>query len=423
MEYQLLLQYQENNQQKTYPISSKNTTRIGRDPAQCDLIIDPNDLGISRLHIQISFDQQTNIFLLKNISNKNPVTIDQQNFTYGQTIPLTQNTAIILGKTMVKVVDIMPIVPPTVINYPQNNNQVTVKYYENNMLKQSILGKSIALGRDLPTIQKRVPKNNNITPLEINHDHISSYHALIEAENGQLFITDQKSSNGTFINGNDKPQTAYNKAILKNGDNLKLGHMDVEGKVTITQNEMMIEIHNNQNQQTPIQTPIQTPQPPKQITIKLKDSQGQKLSSSLNPPIALGKNLLILQQKVGKNNILPIEINHDSISGYHALIDIENGELVITDQGSTNGTFINDTQQNPHTKVILRNGDKLKLGIVEGTITINQNEIIVDMSDQKIKKFGLYCAKCSRFYENKTVNDFCEKGHFLADANSGVFYG
>ncbi|HEY9703776.1 MAG TPA: hypothetical protein V6C58_15110, partial [Allocoleopsis sp.] len=59
MTYKLLLQWTENTLPKTYAISSENSTKIGRDntPGQCDLIINPDDLNISRVHIKIFFDQ------------------------------------------------------------------------------------------------------------------------------------------------------------------------------------------------------------------------------------------------------------------------------------------------------------------------------------------------------------------------------
>ncbi|HEY9701081.1 MAG TPA: FHA domain-containing protein, partial [Allocoleopsis sp.] len=278
----------------------------------------------------------------------------------------------------------------------------------------SISGQSIALGRHLPTIQQRVP-NNNITPLEINHEHISSYHALIEVENGQLVITEQKSTNGTFINGNQ--QIPYTKTILKHGDHLKLGKVEVEGKIIITATEMIIEIYNTQNQ-----LPIQPPQLPKpQIKINLYDENGDEQNHILTPPIAIGRELNIVKQKVPNNNITPIEIHHSSISGYHAIIDVENGQFVLTDQNSSNGSFVNNVKQNAPTKAILKNGDKLTLGIIESEITINQNEMVIDVNNHPESEPGLKCPnrQCEKTILNKTKNDTCpDCGTFLGMAIS-----
>lgn len=403
MMYQLLLEWTEKNTKKKYAISSQKPTKIGRDhtPGQCDLIINPHDLNISRVHIEIFFDRQKNNFLLQNLANHNPmIKINGTPFTHSQ-IPLGKDTAITLGNTMIKVVDIVPII-----------TEICIKYYENNMQKQSISAQSIALGRHLPTIQQKVP-NNNITPLEINNPCISSYHALIELENGALFITDQNSTNGTFIN--DNKQNAYTKVILKNGDNLKLGKVDVEGKVIITQNEMIIEIHNNQNQQPQQIQQIQQPPKPKQIKINLYDVNGQKISSIFNPPIAIGRELNYIKSQI-QNHMTPMEINHASLSRYHALIDIENGELVITDQNSSNGTFVNNKKQN---KTRLKPGDNLTLGIIESQIKITQNEMIIEINNNPATEPGLKCPKCQKTVINKTRNDFCPYcGHFLGTALS-----
>ena len=72
----LTLQWTELGQTKTQIIhhqkNTKNpgTFRIGRDPAQCDLIL--SDERISRLHVEIFFRPDWQRFYLRNLKSHNP---------------------------------------------------------------------------------------------------------------------------------------------------------------------------------------------------------------------------------------------------------------------------------------------------------------------------------------------------------------
>ena len=67
-----------------------------------------------------------------------------------------------------------------------------------------------------------------------------------------------------------------------------------------------------------------------------------------------------------------------SVSGYHAVLKIENNVVIIEDLNSTNGTYIND---NPVKEAILKAHDKLVLGVFEVPVDklfkkINENELL-----------------------------------------------
>ncbi len=274
---------------------------------------------------------------------------------------------------------------------PKPQPQITIKFYDANGQKISnILTPPIALGRELSYMISKI--SPDIKPIEINHDSISGYHALIDIENGQLVIKDQNSSNGTFVN-----DTKLQISLLKNRDNLKLGI--VEGTIIITQNEIIIDIHNNQNQ--PQLQPQPKPQPKPQITIKFYDANGYKTSNILNLPIALGSKL----DDMISSDITPVEINHPSISPYHALIDVEHGHLVIKDQNNSSGTFINKQK---HQISLLQNKDNLKLGdTVTANITINQNQMIIDIDNTESATTGIKCTKCGKVYPMDARGNNC----------------
>ncbi|MDD5571609.1 MAG: FHA domain-containing protein, partial [Bacteroidales bacterium] len=52
----------------------------------------------------------------------------------------------------------------------------------------------------------------------IDSPHISKIHARIETKDGKLFITDLKSTNGTYLNGIDKKLTPEKQYELSVGD-------------------------------------------------------------------------------------------------------------------------------------------------------------------------------------------------------------
>ena len=61
------------------------------------------------------------------------------------------------------------------------------------------------------------------------------------------------------------------------------------------------------------------------------------------------------------HNIL--QIDEPSVSSHHADLYLEAGRYHLRDSGSTNGTYVNGTQI---TDAILRHGDELRFGTVEG---------------------------------------------------------
>jgi adenylate cyclase len=81
-------------------------------------------------------------------------------------------------------------------------------------IKEGILGERfiplqavVAIGRD--------PEND----LRLSDRSVSKWHALVRLVGGEYVIEDMGSLNGIFING-----ARIKKAVLRNGDTLKLGH-------------------------------------------------------------------------------------------------------------------------------------------------------------------------------------------------------
>ncbi|MBD2206422.1 FHA domain-containing protein [Calothrix sp. FACHB-1219] len=82
----------------------------------------------------------------------------------------------------------------------------------------------------------------------------------------------------------------------------------------------------------------------------------------LETPVAIGRRFSEMPQKINEQRVSRISIEDDLIADYHALIDWQNQELVITDQNTSNGIKINGVQVNGG---ILKNGDRITVGACE----------------------------------------------------------
>lgn len=65
---------------------------------------------------------------------------------------------------------------------------------------------------------------------------------------------------------------------------------------------------------------------------------------------------------LGRNSDNNIVLCDGEVSRYHAIIRVQASAWLIIDQGSTNGTFINEQQLTPHQPHSLQTGDVLRLG-------------------------------------------------------------
>jgi pSer/pThr/pTyr-binding forkhead associated (FHA) protein len=62
-------------------------------------------------------------------------------------------------------------------------------------------------------------------------------------------------------------------------------------------------------------------------------------------------------------------LNSLEVSRFHALIDQDSSGLVVIDQNSRNGTFVNGTRVGVNTRTSLANGDSLQIGPYQITVT------------------------------------------------------
>ena len=110
---------------------------------------------------------------------------------------------------------------------------------------------------------------------------------------------------------------------------------------------------------------------PLQIRISWEESAtGERREPLLNLPIALGREFAQMPAEIRGLRVSRIVLNSAEVSRYHALIDLEGGGLVVIDQRSHNGTFVNGQAQQ---KCAIANGDTLQIGPYQIAISFATN--------------------------------------------------
>jgi FHA domain len=92
---------------------SKNpgTVRIGRDIAQCDIVL--SHPTVSGLHVEIFFQEKLHCFYIRNLRMSNSPIVDGQHL-YDEEVQLLPNSNIYLGEMHLKVVDVSVGIAPTI---------------------------------------------------------------------------------------------------------------------------------------------------------------------------------------------------------------------------------------------------------------------------------------------------------------------
>jgi pSer/pThr/pTyr-binding forkhead associated (FHA) protein len=99
---------------------------------------------------------------------------------------------------------------------------------------------------------------------------------------------------------------------------------------------------------------------PIQIRLSWEDpATGERREPTLSIPIALGRDFSQLPADMGGRRVSRMVLNSLEVSRFHALIDQDPNGLVLIDQNSRNGTFVNGQQQ---TRWAIANGDSLQIG-------------------------------------------------------------
>ncbi len=97
---------------------------------------------------------------------------------------------------------------------------------------------------------------------------------------------------------------------------------------------------------------------------------GERKEPLLTVPIALGREFARLPAEIDGQRVCRMLLNSESVSRYHALITIEQGQLTIFDRDSGNGTIVNGVRQ---TQCAIAPGDTIEIGNYQIAIVMPGN--------------------------------------------------
>lgn len=190
---------------------------------------------------------------------------------------------------------------------------------------------SFVMRKPSVTIGRSHRMNNDII---IDSDGmISKQHARISMQNNGFTITDLKSTNGVWLNGE-----RVNNTILKNGDIIQIGSTEIT-----------------------FETGSETPYQPVIEKSNIHPSKLMEISNTADK----NEYLLASDMVIGRSLGSDIRIDDPSVSRKHARIYRKGADYFIKDLQSRNGTKINDVPALPDIPIKLHNGDRIKIGEVE----------------------------------------------------------
>ncbi|HEX8737117.1 MAG TPA: FHA domain-containing protein [Pyrinomonadaceae bacterium] len=231
--------------------------------------------------------------------------------------------------------------------------------------EQSFQQPVVRVGRDANDCQ--IVFDNQQYPM------VSRKHAELQWQNGQWFLTDLNSSYGTFLNGQkiSQPQAVQAGSALQFGTNGPV--LRVVWFETVQPPQPQAPVYAPQPEpQKPISAPLPPQAPPEQQQqISNRQAASQSGSGSLDAPqlIFVGTSRLE-PYKITKDSFwlgrdpncdIVMEANAVMVSRKHAQISRQNGGFVVTDNGSFNGTLVNE--QRISTPTPIYHGDEIQLGM------------------------------------------------------------
>jgi len=149
--------------------------------------------------------------------------------------------------------------------------------------------------------------------LVLSSTDVSRHHAEIVLKGDSIAIIDLQSKNGTYVNGKK-----IDKSKLKVGDSIQIGSYVLEVDVMRDEAET--------------------------VPVTVKESEEEKFPKliGLTPPFE-GDEIKVnkFPYKIGKKPINDLVINDEHVSREHAVLLKEDGNVILQDLNSTNGTFVN----------------------------------------------------------------------------------
>lgn len=159
----------------------------------------------------------------------------------------------------------------------------------------------------MQTIRIGRSRKENVNDIVIDDESVSSEHAKITIlDNGEIYIKDLNSTNGTYVNG----VKIHQSTLITKKDIITVSKVNINWLQYVNDN------------------------------IENKGRSGTVINNSNKEN---NKNINI--KTIGRTDDNNIVFPYDNVSKHHATLTKEtNGNIIITDNNSTNGTFVNGTR-------------------------------------------------------------------------------
>ena len=182
----------------TYSTKNPGTIRIGRDPAQCDVILpslSASDRTVSRLHVEIAFNPTHSSFYLRNLKPQNPVQVDGA--AVAEEAVLQEGSIIRLGKVEVEVAAVAA-VPATIFVSASERPTLVYKPAEDREVEA-----------ERSAQRKRIQEHGALDTSNAPHNDIASFEPPTELE--QPTARGREQASESLADSQSTPAYVYNK--------------------------------------------------------------------------------------------------------------------------------------------------------------------------------------------------------------------
>jgi len=214
------------------------------------------------------------------------------------------------------------------------------------------------------TGMKTLPLSNRINRIgrdptndvHIPRDPVSALHATIEYRDGFFYLEDQRSKNGTHLSG--KMIEAHSPRKLKSGDEIK-----VDGYRFIFFMPDQVPAGQTAYEFGAAQETVLREHPPAGVSTPSSGS-GDSIPQAMLIDVKniTGRKTMRLDKEINRIGRGPgndIDIQEDTISGFHATIEYRDGFFYLEDQRSRNCTSLNGEEIEPNSPKKLKSGDEI----------------------------------------------------------------
>jgi pSer/pThr/pTyr-binding forkhead associated (FHA) protein len=194
------------------------------------------------------------------------------------------------------------------------------------------------------------------TSVLLNHASVSRRHAQVVLENGQAWLEDLGSSNGTYLGG--ERLHPFEKRPIEDGMEARFGGLALTLRLN-PGDRLNREANSNVTQALPADSVLA--QAHSGIGPPLRKEEEEEAPRLVLPT---GQVFFIREgvNRIGRRDSNDIVLPDSFTSGYHADVIREGMSVMVVDQNSTNGTLLNALRVLPLQRTLMENGDHITFG-------------------------------------------------------------